>query len=233
MKKSKNVVIETTLEDYKVIKHHDITVTILKFKNEEKVITGLFVDEYKDLTKNKKYKVRGNIVSVKDIDIIDFNNIINGDIKKYIDNDNLLCITAIEKINEYPLLTSIEFSIFHNITGNLIDLKVPVSAVEVLEIDNISETISYSGHGKCDRIPTCGNLALRLKIDELDKDTTKTLLEDICLFYISLFFEDGKEEYYNLPFNSKDDEKNDLQIIDKLDNKIIIRVSNDFKFQKR
>lgn len=233
MKKNKNVVIKATLEDYKVIKHHDITVTILKFKNEEEIIAGLFVDEYSDLIKNKKYKVRGNIVSIKDIDIIDFNNIINSDIKKYIDNDKLFCITAIEKTSESPLLTSIEFSIFHNISGNLTDLKIPVSAVEVLEIDNISETISYSGHGKCDRIPTCSNLALRLKIDKLNKDTTKTLLEDICLFSISLFFEDGKEEYYNLPFNSKDDEKNDLQIIDKLDNKIVIRVSNDFKFQKR
>lgn len=45
MDKNKNVIVEATLVDYKVFKRHDITATILKLKNEDDLITGLFVDE--------------------------------------------------------------------------------------------------------------------------------------------------------------------------------------------
>ena len=232
MDKNKNVIVEATLVDYKVFKYHDITATILKLKNEDDLITGLFVDEYSVLIKNNKYKIRGNIIPIKNIDIENFNQLMNDDIKKYIDDDKLFCITAIEKIDEQPLLTSIEFSLLHNDKDDLIDLKIPMSAVEVLEIGNISKSISYLSNGRYHKTHTCSDLVMRLIVDELDKDTSKLLLEDICLFYISLSFEDGEEKYYNLPFYSKDDERNYLQKIEKKDNKIIIHISNEFKYKR-
>lgn len=59
MNKKENMCLEATIVDYRVIKHHDITATILKLKDKDDIITGLFVDEYNNLIKNNDYKIRG------------------------------------------------------------------------------------------------------------------------------------------------------------------------------
>lgn len=225
MNKKKNVTIEATVIDYKVVKHHDITATILKLKGEDYLITGLFVDEYNKLIKDNKYKIRGNIIPVKNIDIDDFNKIIDDDIKKFINDDRLFCITAIEPIKSKPFITSIELSLWHDDINDLVKLKIPITAVEVLGIHKISTSIEYLKDGRYDNITTCDNLILRLLIDELGDKITKVLLDNICLFSITILFDNGDEKYYNLPYHSNDNEKNDLQHISKIDNKIIINLN--------
>lgn len=232
MNKKKNVTIEATLIDYKVVKHHDITATILKLKGENYLITGLFVDDYYNLIKDNKYKIRGNIIPIKNIDIDDFNKIIDGDIKKFINDDRLFCITAIEPIKSKPLIASIELSLWHDNINDLVKLKIPISAIEILEINKISTSIEYLKDGRYDNITTCDNLVLRLLIDKLSEKTAKVLLDNICLFSITLLFDNGDEKYYNLPYHSKDDERNDLQRIDNKNNKIIILVDEELKYGK-
>ena len=223
--KRKNITIEATLSDYKIINHHDITANILKLKLVDENITGLFIDEYCDLEKNKKYKIRGNIIPIENIDVDGFNNLIADDIIKYTNKDKILCITSIEKIKDQALITSIELSLYHNNENDLIELNIPISNVEVLNIKKISNSIYYLKDGKYDNITVCDGLELRLLLDKLSKKTSKLLLEDICVFSISLLFNNKSKKYYNLPYKSIYGEKNELQTIYKKDNKIIIIIN--------
>lgn len=207
MNKKENMCLEATIVDYRVIKHHDITATILKLKDKDDIITGLFVDEYNNLIKNNDYKIRGNIIPIKNIDIDDFNKIIDDDIKKYINDDKLFCITAIEPVKSNPLITSVELSLWHDDVNDLIKLKIPISAIEVLEIHKISTSIEYLKEGRYDNLTTCGSLVIRLSIDELGEKTVKVLLDDICLLSITLLFDNEDKKYYNLPYHSNDGEK--------------------------
>lgn len=59
------------------------------------------------------------------------------------------------------------------------------------------------------------------------------LLDDICLLSITLLFDNEDKKYYNLPYHSNDGEKNDLQIIDKKNNKIIIHVDENMNLKGR
>lgn len=227
--KKKNVVIEATLIDYKVFEHHDVKATILKLKDSSGELTGLFVDEYNDLSENSIYKIKGNVVLIDNIDIEDFNKIINDDLKKYVNDDKLFCITSIEKITNKPLITSIQLSLYHNNKNDLVKLNILINAVEVLEINKISNSILYLKDGNYDEIVNCGCLWLRLLVDKLDKKTAKILLGDICIFTIALFMDNGETKYYNLPYYSDDGENNNLQRINKEDNKIIININEELK----
>ena len=90
--KNKNITIETTLIAYKIFKLNNTTTTILNLKDGTGDITGLFVGEYDNLSNNNIYKIRGNVVLIDDINLDEFNKLINGDIKKYIVANKLLCI---------------------------------------------------------------------------------------------------------------------------------------------
>ena len=227
--KKKNVVIEATLIDYKVFEHHDVKATILKLKDSSGELTGLFVDEYNDLSKNSIYKIKGNVVLIDNIDIEDFNRIIDDDIKKYIVGNKLFCITSIELAKTKPLITSIQLSLYHNNKNDLVELNIPINAIEVLEINKISNSILYLKDGNYDEIINCSCLWLRLLVDKLDKKTTKILLGDICIFTIALFMDNGEKKYYNLPYYSNDDENNNLQRINREGNKIIIHMDEELK----
>ena len=227
--RKKNVIIEATLIDYKVFEHHDVKATILKLKDSSGELTGLFVDEYNDLSKNSIYKIKGNVVLIDNIDIEDFNKIIDDDIKKYTVDNKLFCITSIELVKTKPLITSIQLSLYHNNKNDLVELNIPTNAIEVLEINKISNSILYLKDGNYDEITNCGCLWLRLLVDKLDKKTAKILLGDICIFTIALFMDNGEMKYYNLPYYSDDGENNNLQRINKEDNKIIININEELK----
>ena len=227
--KNKNITIEATLIDYKIFKHHDVKVAILKLKDSTGELIGLFVDEFSDLFKNSIYKIKGNVVLVDNIDIEDFNKIIDDDIKKYTIDNKLFCITSIELVKTKPLITSIQLSLYHNNKNDLVELNIPISAIEVLEINKISTSILYLKNGNYDEIVNCGCLWLRLLVDKLDKKITKILLGDICIFTIALFMDNGEMKYYNLPYYSDDGENNNLQQINREDNKIIIHMDEELK----
>ena len=95
--KNKNITIEATLTDYKIFKLDNTTTTILNLKDGTGDITGLFVGEYNNLSNNNIYKIRGNVVLIEDINLDEFNQLINDDIKKYIIDNKLFCITSIQK----------------------------------------------------------------------------------------------------------------------------------------
>ncbi len=109
------------------------------------------------------------------------------------------------------------------------ELNIPISAIEVLEINKISNSILYLKNENYDEIINCGCLWLRLLVDKLDKKTAKILLEDICIFTIALFMDNDEMKYYNLPYYSDAGENNNLQRINKEDNKTIININEKLK----
>lgn len=222
--KNKNITIKATLIAYKIFKLNNTTTTILNLKDGTGDIIGLFVGEYNNLSNNNIYKIRGNVVLIEDINLDEFNQLINDDIKKYIIDNKLFCITSIQPINNNQLIKLIELSLYHNNCDDLIHLQIPISAIEILEINKISSSIRYLKNGKYDYIDECGSLEIKLTINKLKKETIKTLLEDICIFSINLFFDNGDKKYYNLPYYSCDGSRNELQHINKKDNKIIVYI---------
>lgn len=222
--RNKNIIIEATLTDYKIFKLNNTTTTILNLKDGTGDITGLFVGEYNNLSNNNIYKIRGNVVLIEDINLDEFNQLINDDIKKYIIDNKLFCITSIQPINNNQLIKLIELSLYHNNCDDLIHLQIPISAIEILEINKISSSIIYLKNGKYDEISICDNLEIRLSIDKLENEIIKTLLENICIFTIGLLFDNGDKKYYNLPYYSCDGSRNELQHINKKDNKIIVYI---------
>ena len=226
----KNITIEATLIDYKIFKSGKTNITILYLKNNDNVITGLFIGEY-NLSKNNVYKLSGNITLIKDVDLTEFNQLINDDINKYIIN-KLLCIKYIEQVESKPLITSIELSAFHNNKNDLTQINIPTTAIENLEINKISTSMIYLKDGRYEECDECGDLEIKLIIDKLEKNIIKLLSEDIYIFSINIFFNNGDKKYYNLPYYSNDGKNNILQRINKKDNKIIIIVDEELKYGK-
>lgn len=230
--KNKNITIEATLIAYKIFKLNNTTTTILNLRDGTGDITGLFVGEYDNPSNNNIYKIRGNVVLIEDINLDEFNQLINDDIKKYIIDNKLFCVTSIQPINNNQLINLIELSLYHNNCDDLIHLQIPISAIEILEINKISSSIIYLKNGKYDEINVCDNLEIRLSVDKLENEIIKTLLENICIFTIGLFFANGDKRYYNLPYHSCDGSKNELQRINKKDSKIFILVDEELKYGK-
>ena len=227
----KNITIEATLIDYKIFKSDKTNITILYLKNNDNVITGLFIGEY-NLSKNNVYKLSGNITLIKNVDLTEFNQLINDDINKYIKNNKLLCIKSIQQVESKPLITSIELSAFHNNENDLTQINIPTIAIDNLEIYKISTSMIYLKDGRYEECDECGNLEIKLAVNKLEKNTIKLLLEDICIFSINLFFDNGDKKYYNLPYYSNDGKSNILQRINKIDNKIVIIIDEELKYGK-
>lgn len=220
--KNKNITIEATLIDYKKFRLNNTTTTILKLEDNTGTLTGMFVGEYNDLVKNHNYKLRGNVVLIDNIELSDFNKFINDDIRKYTIGDKLLCITLIEKVKNKPLINSIKLSLFHNGITELVDIEIPIKAIEVLEINKISTSISYLKDGYYDEITECGSLSIRLSINKLKEGIVKTLMDDIDIYIICLYMNDGEEKNYALPCKYIDDSNNKLQHIKQENDKIFI-----------
>lgn len=227
--KNKNITIEATLIDYKVFKLEDVTTTILNLEDNTGSIIGLLVGEYSILSKNEKYKFKGNVVVIENTNLEEFNQLIEDDIKKYIIGNKLFCIKLIQPVNSNPLLSFIELSLHHNNCDDLVELRIPITSVEKIGIDKISKSLVYSKSGKYVEYTKCSSLELNLIINKLEEKIIKTISEDINIFSIGLFFDNKDKKIYNLPYYSCDGLKNELQRIDKDENKLIIYIDEDLK----
>ena len=227
--KNKNITLEATLIDYKVFKLEDVTTTILNLEDNTGSITGLLVGECSILSKNKKYKFKGNVVVIENTNLEEFNQLIEDDIKKYITNNKLFCVKLIQPVNSNPLLSFIELSLYHNNCDDLVELRIPITSVEKMGIDKISKSLVYSKSGKYVEYTKCSSLELNLIINKLEKKIIKTISEDINIFSIGLFFDNKDKKIYNLPYYSCDGLKNELQHIDKDEDKLIIYIDEDLK----
>ena len=227
--KNKNITIEATLIDYRVFKLNNTTTTILNLKDNTGSITGLLVGECSILSKNEKYKFKGNVVIIENTNLEEFNQLIEDDIKKYIIGNKLFCIKLIQPVNSNPLLSFIELSLHHNNCDDLVELRIPITSVEKIGIDKISKSLVYSKNGKYIEYTKCSSLELRLILSKLDEKIIKTLSEDINIFSIGLFFDNKDKKIYNLPYYSCDGLKNELQHIDKDEDKLIIHIDEDLK----
>ena len=228
--KNKNITIEATLKDYKVFKLNNTTTTILNLKDNTGSITGLLVGECSILSKNEKYKFRGNVVVIENTNLEEFNQLIEDDIKKYIIGNKLFCIKLIQPVNSNPLLSFIELSLHHNNCDDLVELRIPITSVEKIGIDGITKSLVYLKSGKYVEYTKCSSLELSLTSNELDEKIIKTLSEDINIFSICLFFDNKDKKIYNLPYYSCDGLKNELQRIDKKNNKIIMFIDEELKY---
>lgn len=227
--KNKNITIEATLIDYKLFKLEDVTTTILNLEDNTGSIIGLLVGECSILSKNEKYKFKGNVVVIENTNLEEFNQLIEDDIKKYITNNKLFCVKLIQPVNSNPLLSFIELSLYHNNCDDLFELRIPITSVEKIGIDKISKSLVYSKSGKYVEYTKCSSLELNLIINKLEEKIIKTISEDITIFSIGLFFDNKDKKIYNLPYYSCDGLKNELQRIDKDEDKLIIYIDEDLK----
>ena len=230
----KNVSIEAKLIDNRKFVIDNTIINLLSFEDNTGVINALLITDKVDYVRfkvNSHYRVRGNIVILDKDKIIDFSELISkiNIVNYFVKDMKLLCVRSVQHIQDKTLITSIKLSLYHNNKNDLVELNIPISAIEVLEINKISNSILYLKDGNYDEIINCGCLWLRLLIDKMDKKTTKILLGDICIFTIALFMDNGEKKYYNLPYYSDDGENNNLQRINKEDNKIIINISEELK----
>lgn len=230
----KNVSIEAKLLDNKKFVIDDTIINLLSFEDSTGIINALLITDKIDCVifkLNSYYRVRGNIVILDKDKIIDFSELISkiNVVNYFVKDMKLLCVRSVQHIEVKPLITSIQLSLYHNNKNDLIELEIPISAIDLLEINKISTSIMYLKNGKYDEIVVCDCLWLRLLNSKLKKDTSKLLLEDISIFSIILLFNNGDKKYYNLPYYSNNGLKNNLQRIDKKENNIIIMLDEDLK----
>ena len=189
--KNKNITIEATLKDYKVFKLNNTTTTILNLKDNTGSITGLLVGECSILSKNEKYKFRGNVVVIENTNLEEFNQLIEDDIKKYIIGNKLFCIKLIQPVNSNPLLSFIELSLHHNNCDDLVELRIPITSVEKIGIDGITKSLVYLKSGKYVEYTKCSSLELSLTSNELDEKIinpiTNFTIPLPCSLFIFLF----------------------------------------------
>lgn len=133
-----------------------------------------------------------------------------------------------DDMKKKSIIKSVELSLYHNYDEDLTKLDIPISNIEILEIDKITSKIIYLKDGHYDNIDKCGCLELKIRTDNLDENTIKILSEDICLFTVSIEFDDCIK-HYNLPYDSDDGELNNYQYIKYKDNTIYILVDEDSK----
>lgn len=232
---SSNITIEAKLIDSKRFVIDDAVITIFTFEDNTGIINALLIcgkEDYIRYKNNNYYKVKGNVVVLDKEKLEDLEQLINKiNINNYLVRDmKLLCIRSIQHIENKLHINSIELSLYHNNKNDLINIKIPIEAVEVLEVNKITKSLLYLKNGNYDEIICCGCFLLRLLVNKLDKKITKTLLENICIFSIGLYFDNGNKEYYNLPYYSNDGNKNSLQRVNKYKNKIIIHMDEDYKY---
>ena len=230
----KNITIEAQLIDNKKFVIDDTIINLLTFKDNTGIINALLITDKVDYIRfkvNNYYRVRGNLIILDKEKIIDFSELISkiNIVNYFVKDMKLLCIRSVQHIEDKPLITSIILSLYHNNYNDLVELDIPIYAVDGLEINKISTSILYLKNGNYDEIINCGCLWLRLLVDRLNKKTTKILLGNICIFTIALFMDNGEKKYYNLPYYSNDGENNNLQRINKKNDEIVIVLDEDLK----
>ena len=230
-----NVCIEAKLIDNKRFAMDDIVINILTFKDKTGIINALIITNKTDYYKyeiNKYYKVKGNIKIINKNMMIDFDRLISKlNINSYfIKVTKLLCVRSIQQVNNKPYINYIELSLYHNNKDDLKCIKIPTSAIKTLEIDKISKSLIYLKDGSLDEVNECDRLDIKLLKKELNNEISHILLEDICIFSIGIYFNDGSKEYYNLPYYSKDGKRNSLLQVNNNKNIIYISVDEEYKY---
>lgn len=232
----KNVSIEAKLIDNKRFDIDDIVINLLTFDDNTGVINTLIITSKSDYTKfkgNNYYRVSGNIKVYKKDTINDFSELLSKlNINNFIKNNiKLLCVRSIQRIDNKVLIDSVRLSLYHNNCNDLIKLDLPISSIDIMEINKINKSILYLKNGNYDETISCNELDMRIDINKINKKYVSILLSDICIFSIGLIFNNGESKYYNLPYYSSNGLINNLQRINKINNKISISIDEEYEYE--
>lgn len=127
--------------------------------------------------------------------------------------------------NNKPCIKTVTLSLYRCYTNeDIVELNIPISSIEILELDNICSKIIYLKDGHYDNVDKCGCLELKIKTENLDEKIINILSDNICIFTINIEF-DNQIKHYNLPYDSDDGEVNNYQRISKKNNTIYILVN--------
>lgn len=231
----KNICIEAKLINNRRFNMDDIIINLLTFKDNTGIINALIITNKVDYTHykiNQHYIVRGNIKIINKEIMVDFNKLISKlNISSYfIEDTKLLCVRSIQQVNNKLYIDYIELSLYHNNINDLKYIKIPASAIKTLEVDKISKSLIYLKDGSLDEVNECDRLDIKLLNNKLSGNVRYILLEDICIFSIGIYFNNGSKEYYNLPYYSNDGKRNNLLQVNKDKNTIYISVDEEYKY---
>lgn len=224
---NKNIVIEAMVDDSKHFKVDNELICIIKLSDMSGSINGLFINNNIKLIKNKKYKFQGRLISLKNKDTSDFDVLMSNVIKDNIICDELFCIAAIEDVKENSKIKLLKISLTHSNSDELINLNIPVDAINNFEIFGIKNDRFMSKNYEFVDSLRFEECSIDLNIDKLNNETVKKLLNKNIIYTIEVVLNNGEDEYYNVPYYSDDGLENQYQNIKKINNIISIIIDKE------
>ena len=245
--KTKNVTIQATVKEIKKFEFEDTLVVILNLVDNSGKINGYIVSDrdkqeleiIDSISKDHQYSIRGNILILND-EVInnlfsDYKEIIN-----YIQSDKLLVVQSIKEVDDIHDISKVNYiRLYLQDSGNKNSMsksnyiEIPINCVKMFHINNISSSIHFYSSQDYIESRDCDTFSLFLYKEKLRKKDIKRLLGNINIYSIEVKFDDGKKYFYNLPFYSKDDTHNLLQVINDMDQSISVYISRDIQFKWR
>ncbi len=245
--KVKDITIQATVKEIKKFEFEDTLVIILNLVDNSGKINGYIVSDrdkqeleiIDSISKDHQYSIRGNILILND-EVInnlfsDYKEIIN-----YIQSDKLLVVHSIKEvdvIHDTFKVNSIKLYLQDCDNKNSVSrsnyIEIPINCVKMFHINNIYSSIHFYNNQDYIESRDCDTFSLFLYKEKLRKKDIKRLFGNINIYSIEVKFDDGKKDFYNLPFYSKDDTHNLLQVINDIDQSISVYISRDIQFKWR
>ncbi len=228
----KNITIEAVLNNFKKFELKDSIVVILDLEDDTGKINALLIFErdeesveiVKNIIKNNYYRINGSITQINEEMLSEFDDLVGNSesIKNYITSNKILAVRGIEKISSSLKIDKIRLS-YSMADKKLLDLDISFGGIKHFEINNITSTISHSTKGELLEFIDCGRLELIIYKNKLKESEINILLNSVIrLFSVGVFLENGKKDFYNLPYYSNEGSKNDLQFI--YDDEDVVRI---------
>lgn len=222
----KNKIYEMILKKYRVFGLEDTVVSILEFENEKKSknLVGLLIGDpetdelyvINNLSTNNKYNIRGNIINLDDDNFKELDVLIddNRTLREYINTNEIFQILSITKVEENPKIKSVSLSMYYNEHSNdRIDINIPIENINLLRVWHISSDIEYLKNGEYAEFVSCDDFEVKINRNKMNKKYTNILLDNITIYSVGLFFDNGEFKFYNMPFCSDDGIYNKFQKI--------------------
>ena len=238
----KNKTYIMSLKQYRVFGIDDAIVYILEFENESKNkhLTGLLIEDFnskesvvKNISINTKYNISGNLINLDNDNFKELDVIIDEKktLREYINTSEVFQVLSIKEEKENPRIKSVSLSMYYNDHSNdRVEISIPIEAIDNLRVGHISNDIEYLKDGKYVDFTNCDDFDLKIDKDKIRKKDIDILLDNITIFSVGLFLDNGEANYYNMPFCSDDGIHNKFQEI--LSNKERIEIVFDGRYKK-